>query len=282
MYPLCSTSPKYNQVVNKQKLYCHVELHLVSSNLLTGQILSIENFFMSKALAKIKRLRSKPIFICDICCPRVGNDRRRCLLDESLFLFFFFSFFFFLLWLRAKLAREIPQNRWLSVIGPYKDWQLIFWGENCMTAAKGTGNFFTEKKTKRFVISSPGSFRHRWKWAEMTLGSRLKKKNNSKKITNQIHINALLTKWKVNLAGYWPNGESAIHKKKLTRKLFFFRAYTLQWLYFTVVSSVSLRYIIKKRKLLPKKGPSENTSAKCAYEKLVNGELNLFHSGYFT
>ena len=71
-------------------------------------------------------------------------------------------------------------------------------------------------------------------------------------------------------------------QKKLTRKLFFFRAYTLQWLYFTVVSSVSLRYIIKKRKLLPQKGSTENTSAKCAYEKLVNGELNPFHSGYFT
>ena len=43
----------------------HVEIHLVSSNVLTGQILSIENLFMSKALAKIKRLRSKPIFICE-------------------------------------------------------------------------------------------------------------------------------------------------------------------------------------------------------------------------
>ena len=169
MYTLCSTSPKYNPAVNKQKLFCHVEIHLVSSNVLTSQILSIENLFMSKALAKIKRLRSKPIFICDICCPRVGNDRRRCLLDESLFLFFFFSFFFFfLLWLRAKLAREVPQNRWLSVIGPYKDWQLICWGEN--DSREGDWDFFTKKKTKRFVISSPGSFRHRWKWAEMTLG----------------------------------------------------------------------------------------------------------------
>ena len=95
MYTLCSTSPKYNQAVNKQKLFGHVEIHLVSSNVLTGQILSMENLFMSKSLAKIKRLRSKPIFICDICCPRVGNDRKQCLLDESLFLFFFFSFFSF-------------------------------------------------------------------------------------------------------------------------------------------------------------------------------------------
>ena len=37
MYTLCSTSPKYNQAVNKQKLFGHVETHLVSSNVLTGQ-----------------------------------------------------------------------------------------------------------------------------------------------------------------------------------------------------------------------------------------------------
>ena len=42
-----------------------------------------------------------------------------------------------------------------------------------------------------------------------------KKKTNSKKITNQIYINALLTKWKINLAGYWPSGEFAIYKKNL-------------------------------------------------------------------
>ena len=66
----------------------------MSSNVLTGQMLSVENLFMSKSLAKIKRLRRKPIFICDVCCLGVGNDRKRCLLDESLFLFFFFSFFF--------------------------------------------------------------------------------------------------------------------------------------------------------------------------------------------
>ena len=99
MDTLYSTSPKYNQAVNKQKLFVHVEIHLVSSNVLTGQILSMENLFMSKSLAKIKRLRSKPIFICDICCPRVGNDRKQCLLDESLFLFFFFLFFLFLFFL---------------------------------------------------------------------------------------------------------------------------------------------------------------------------------------
>ena len=81
----------------------------MSSNVLTGQILSVENLFMSKSLAKIKRLRSKPMF--DVCCLRVGNDRKRCLLDESLFLFFFFLFlFFFFFRLRAKLAREVPQN----------------------------------------------------------------------------------------------------------------------------------------------------------------------------
>ena len=83
----------------------------MSSNVLTGQMLSVENLFMSKSLAKIKRLRSKPIFICDICCLRVGNDRKRCLLDESLFLFFLFFFFPFFFRLRAKLAREVPQNR---------------------------------------------------------------------------------------------------------------------------------------------------------------------------
>ena len=93
MDTLYRTSPKYNPAVNKQKLFSDVEIHLVSSNILTGQMLSVENLFMSKSLAKIKRLRSKPIFICDICCPRVGNDRKRCLLDESLFLFFFFFFF---------------------------------------------------------------------------------------------------------------------------------------------------------------------------------------------
>ena len=190
----------------------------------------------------------------------------------SLCSYSFFFPFFFLLWLRAKLAREVPQNRWLSVIGPYKDWQLIFWGENCMTAAKGTGTFLL-KKTKRFVISSPGSFRHRWKWAEMTLGSRLKKKNNSKKL-------------------YWPSERSIWQDidpmanlrstKKTYTQTIFFSGLNPQWLYFTVVSSVSLRYIIKKRKLLPQKGSSENTSAKCAHEKLVNGEINLFHSGYST
>ena len=98
MDTLYGTLPKYNPAVNEQKLFCHVEIHLVSSNVLTGQILSNENLFMSKSLAKIKRLRSKPIFISDICCPRVGNDRKQCLLDESLFLFFcflLFSFFFF-------------------------------------------------------------------------------------------------------------------------------------------------------------------------------------------
>ena len=90
MYKLYRTSPKYNPAVNKKKLFCDVEIHLVSSNVLTGQMLSVENLFMSKSLAKIKRLRSKPIFICDVCCLRVGNDRKWCLLDESLFLFFFF------------------------------------------------------------------------------------------------------------------------------------------------------------------------------------------------
>ena len=83
----------------------------MSSNVLTGQMLSVENLFMSKSLAKIKRLRRKPIFICDVCCLGVGNDRKRCLLDESLFLFFLFFFFPFFFRLRAKLAREVPQNR---------------------------------------------------------------------------------------------------------------------------------------------------------------------------
>ena len=97
MDTLYSTSPKYNPAVNKQKLFGNVEIHLVSSNVLKGQMLSVENLFMSKSLAKIKRLRSKPIFICDVCCLRVGNDRKRCLLDESLFLFFFFFFFFIMI-----------------------------------------------------------------------------------------------------------------------------------------------------------------------------------------
>ena len=81
-------------------------MHLVSSNVLTDQILSMENLFMSKSLAKIKRLRSKPIFICDICCLRVGNDRKRCLLDESLFLFFFFSFFFFFIMIEGEIGER--------------------------------------------------------------------------------------------------------------------------------------------------------------------------------
>ena len=146
---------------------------------------------------------------------------------------------------------------------------------------EGDWDFFTKKKTKRFVISSPGSFRYRWKWAEMTLSSRLKKKqfqednksNTYKCFIDQVkgQFGRILTQWRI-----------CDPQKKLTRKLFFFQAQTLQWLYFTVVFSVSLRYIIKKRKLLPQKGSTENTSAKCAYEKLVNGELNPFHSGYFT
>ena len=37
MDTLYGTLPKYNPAVNKQKLFCHVEIHLVSSNVLTGQ-----------------------------------------------------------------------------------------------------------------------------------------------------------------------------------------------------------------------------------------------------
>ena len=78
----------------------------MSSNVLTGQMLSVENLFMSKSLAKIKRLRRKPIFICDVCCLGVGNDRKRCLLDESLFLFFFFSFFFFFIMIEGEIGER--------------------------------------------------------------------------------------------------------------------------------------------------------------------------------
>ena len=148
MYPLCSTSPKYNQAVNKQKLFCHVEIHLVSSNVLTGQILSIENFFMSKALAKIKRMRSKPIFICDICCPRVGNDRRRCLLDESLFLFFFFSFFFFYYDWGRNWRERFPKTdgyQWLAHtrIDNWSFEERIVWQPR-----RGLGLFYWEKDKK--------------------------------------------------------------------------------------------------------------------------------------
>ena len=112
----CNTSPKYNPAVNKKELFYHADTHLVSSNVLTGQILSVGNLFMSKALMKIKHLQSIPILICDICCPRVGNDRKQCLFDESLFIYFFLLFI-----LRVKLATEVPQNRWLSVIGQEMD-----------------------------------------------------------------------------------------------------------------------------------------------------------------
>ena len=161
MYPLCSTSPKYNQAVNKQKLFGHVEIHLVSSNVLTGQMLSMENLFMSKSLAKIKRLRSKPIFICDICCPRVGNDRRRCLLDESLFLFFFFSFFFFFIMIEGEIGeRDSPKQMAISD-WPIQGLTIDLLRRELYDSREGDWDFFTEKKTKRFVISSPGSFRHR-------------------------------------------------------------------------------------------------------------------------
>ena len=159
MYPLCSTSPKYNQAVNKQKLFCHVKIHLVSSNVLTGQILSIENLFMSKALAKIKRLRSKPIFICDICCPRVGNDRRRCLLDESLFLFFFFSFFFFIM-IEGEIGERGSPKQMAISDWPIQGLTIDLLRRELYDSREGDWDFFTEKNKKICnleprVISAP-------------------------------------------------------------------------------------------------------------------------------
>ena len=123
------------------------------------------------------------------------TTKKRCLLDESLFLFFFFLF----LWLRAKLAREVPQNRWLSVIGPYKDWQYDLLRRELYNSREGDWDFFSNKKTKICnlglrVISA------QLKMSRNDPGLEIEKKTNSKKITNQIYINALLTKWKVNLA----------------------------------------------------------------------------------
>ena len=61
-------------------------------------------------------------------------------------------------------------------------------------------------------------------------------------------------------------------KKTYTQTIFFrLKPFNDYILYFIVVSSVSLRYLIKKRKLLPQKGSSENTSVKHTFEKLVNG-----------
>ena len=189
---------------------------------------------MSKALAKIKRLRSKPIFICDICCPRVGNDRRRCLLDESLFLFFFFSFFFFYYDWGRNWRERFPKTDGYQRLAHTRIDNWSFEERIVWQPRRGLGLFYWEKDKKICnleprVISAPLKMSRNDPGLEIE-----KKKNNSKKITNQIHINALLTKWKVNLAGYWPNGESAIHKKNLHANYFFFgpipfNDYTLQW-----------------------------------------------------
>ena len=119
----------------------------MSSNILTDQILSMENLFMSKSLAKIKRLRSKPIFICDICCPRVGNDRRRCLLDESLFLFFFF-FLFFYDWGRNWRERfpKIDGYHWLAHTR-IDNWSV----RELYNSREGDWDFFSNKKTMAWM-----------------------------------------------------------------------------------------------------------------------------------
>ena len=98
---------------------------------------------------------------------------------------------------------------------------------------EGDWDFFTKKKTKRFVISSPGSFRYRWKWAEMTLSSRLKKKqfqednksNTYKCFIDQVkgQFGRILTQWRI-----------CDPQKNLHANYFFFRPkpfndYTLQW-----------------------------------------------------
>ena len=132
-----------------------------------------------------------------------------------------YSFFFFFLWLRAKLAREVPQNRWLSVIGPYKDWQYDLLRRELYNSREGDWDFFSNKKTKICNLG-PRVISAQLKMSRNDPGLEIeKKKTNSKKITNQIHINALLTKWKINLAGYWPSGEFAIHKKNLHANYFF-------------------------------------------------------------
>ena len=130
-----------------------------------------------------------------------------------------YSFFFFSLWLRAKLAREVPQNRWLSVIGPYKDWQYDLLRRELYNSREGDWDFFSNKKTKICNLG-PRVISAQLKMSRNDPGLEIEKKTNSKKITNQIYINALLTKWKVNLAGYWPSGESAIHKKNLNANYF--------------------------------------------------------------
>ena len=89
----------------------------MSSNVLASQINLVHSkFFMSKALMRIKRLQSSPIFICDVCFPRVGNDRKRCPLDDSLFLSFFLIFIY-----EGEISESGSQNEWLLVIGPYMD-----------------------------------------------------------------------------------------------------------------------------------------------------------------
>ena len=63
---------------------------------------------------RIKRLQSKLILICDVCFPRVGNERKRCLLDESLFLSFL------LLFIYVGEISERGSPKWMAII----DWLI--------------------------------------------------------------------------------------------------------------------------------------------------------------
>ena len=105
----------------------------------------------------------------------VTTENSVCWTSLCSYSFFSFFSFFFLGWgwnWRERFPK-IDSYQWLAHT---RIDNMICRGENCTTAAKGTGTFLVTKR-QWFVISSPGSFRHSWKWAKMTLGSRLKKKN---------------------------------------------------------------------------------------------------------
>ena len=144
---------------------------------------------MSKSLAKIKRLRSKPIFICDICCPRVGNDRKQCLLDQSLFLFFFFFFF----WVEGEIGERGSPKLIAISDWPIQGLTIDLLRRELYNSREGDWDFFSNKKTmicnlEPRVISAP------LKMSRNDPGLEIEKKTNSKKIRNQIYVNALLTK----------------------------------------------------------------------------------------
>ena len=73
---------------------------------------------------------------------------------------FFFPFFFFIMIEGEIGERDSPKQMAISD-WPIQGLTIDLLRRELYDSREGDWDFFTEKKTKRFVISSPGSFRHR-------------------------------------------------------------------------------------------------------------------------